>query len=78
MRYTFGSLRVVEGLDVFALPDHMKFLFCEIDVCQDILPFVLFAKQEFIRGGESKSATFANETNETDLAVWCLRHNLFQ
>ena len=54
---------------MFALPDHMESLFCDIHVCQDILPFVLFANEEFVLGGEGNSAALANETNEGHLAL---------
>ena len=54
---------------MFTLPDHMESLFSDIHVRQDILPFVRFAKEEFVLGGESKSATLANETNEGHLAL---------
>ena len=69
MGYTFGSSLVVEGLDGFALPDHKESLCCDIHICQDILPFVFFANQEFVLGGESNSAACANETNEGHLAL---------
>ena len=69
MGYTFGSSLVVEGLDVFALPDHMESLCCYIHICQDILPFVFFANQEFVLGGDGNSAALANETKEGHLAL---------
>ena len=69
MRYTFGSSRVVEGADVLALPDHVESLFGNIHKGHHILPFVLFAKEEFVLGSERKSATFANETNERHIAL---------
>ena len=69
MGYTFGSSAVIEGSDVFAFPDHVELVFSNIYVCQDIVPFVLFAKEEFVFGSEGKSATFANETNEGHLAL---------
>lgn len=69
MRYTFGLSMVVKGFDVFALPDHSGSLFCDIHDGQDILPFVLFAKEEFVLGREGNSATFANQTNEGHLAL---------
>ena len=69
MGYTFGSLGVVEGLDVLALPDHVESLFGEIHVCQNILPFVVFADQEFILGGESNSAALTNETAGREDAI---------
>ena len=69
MGYTFQPLGVVEGFEVFALPDHMKPLCCDIHVCQDILPFVFFANQEFVIRGERNSATLANKTNERDVAL---------
>ena len=69
MGYTFGSLGVVERFDVFALADHMEPLFGNIHICQDILPLVLFAKEEFVLGSESKSAALANEPNEGYLAL---------
>jgi hypothetical protein len=69
MGYTFGSLGVVEGLDVFALPDHVESLFGEIHVCQDILPFVLFANEEFVLGSAGNSAAFADQTNESYFAL---------
>ena len=53
---------VSEGTYVFALPDHVESLFCDIHVCHDILPFVLFANQEFVFGGEGNSAALANQT----------------
>jgi len=69
MGYTFRSLTVIEGADAFAFPNHVGFLFCDIHVGQDILPFVLFAKEEFVGDGESKSATPANEPNEGHVAL---------
>ena len=69
MGYTFGSSMVIEGSDVFTLPDHMQSLFGNIHVCQDILPFVFFANQEFVLGGKRNSAAFANEPNESHIAL---------
>ncbi len=69
MRYTSCRSMVVEGADVFALADHMELAFGHIHVCHDILPFVFFANQEFVFGGESNPATLANETNEGYLAL---------
>jgi hypothetical protein len=69
MGYTFGSSMVVEGADGFSLPEDVEFLFCDIYVCQDILPFIFFANEEFVLGGEGNSATLANETNEGHLAL---------
>lgn len=69
MGYTFGSSMVVEGSDLFTLPDHLESLFGNIHVCHDILPFVLFANEEFVLGGERNSAAFANEPNEGHFAL---------
>jgi hypothetical protein len=69
MRYTFGASAVVEGFEVFVSANHMEPLFSNIYVCHHILPSVLFANQEFILGGESDPATFANETNEGYVAL---------
>ena len=69
MGYTFGASMVVERSDVFALADHLKSLFSNIYICQDILPFVLFADEELVLGGESNPAARANETNEGHLAL---------
>lgn len=68
MGYTFGPSAVVEGLEVFALPDDVELLFGNIHVCQDIVPFVLFANEEFVLGSHGNPSTLANETNEGDLA----------
>ena len=59
---------VVEGLDAFALPEHMEVLFNYIYNCHDILPFVLFATEELVLGGHCYSAALADETNEGHLA----------
>ena len=69
MGYTFGRSAVVEELEVFALPEDIELLFGNIYVGQDILPFVLFANEEFVLGGERNSATLANETNEGYMAL---------
>ena len=69
MGYTFGPSAVVEELEVFALPEDIELLFGNIYVGQDILPFVLFAKEDFVGDGESKSATPANEPNEGHVAL---------
>ena len=69
MGYTFGRLAVVEGLEVFALADDVEFLFGNVHVCQDIMPFVLFANEEFVLGSHGNPATLANETNEGYLAL---------
>jgi hypothetical protein len=64
MGSTFGWLGVVERFDVFALADHLKSLFGNIYICHDILPFVLFADEELVLGGEGNPAALANETNK--------------
>ena len=64
-----GQSRVVEGLDVFALPNDVEPLLGDIHDCHDIVPFVLFANQELVPGGERNSAALANETNECDVAL---------
>ena len=69
MRYTFGWSMVVEGSDVFTLANHTESLFGNIHVSHHILPFVLFANQEFVLGGESNPAAFANEPNKGYLAL---------
>ena len=69
MRSTFGSSMVVEGTDVFALADDVELLFCNIYVCQDIVPLVLFANQEFVIGGHGDLAALANETDEGHVAL---------
>jgi len=69
MGHTFGSSLVVEGSDVFTLPDHTKSLFGDIHVRHNILPFVFFANQEFVFGSKRNSAAFANEPNESHIAL---------
>ena len=69
MRYTFSSSAVVEGSNVFALPDHMELLFCDVHDCGHILPLVLFANEEFVIGGEGNSAALADQTNEGHVAL---------
>jgi hypothetical protein len=68
MRYTFGRSMVVKRANVFALPEHLELLFGNIYICHHILPFILFANQEFVLGSESNPATLANEPKEGDLA----------
>lgn len=70
MRYTFGWLGVVESFDVFALADHMQPPFGNIHNSLHILPFVLFANEEFVLGGESNSAALANEPKEGHMALY--------
>ena len=69
MRYTLCLSTVVEGSDVFGLATHMEPLFGDIHVCNNILPIVPFANEEFVLGGEGHSAAFANETNEGHVAL---------
>ena len=54
---------------MFALADHLKSLFGNIYICHDIVPFVLFADEELVLGGEGNPAALANETNEGHLAL---------
>ena len=54
---------------MFALADHMELTLGNIHICHDILPFVFFANQEFVRGGEGNSAALANETKEGHVAL---------
>ena len=60
---------IVEGLDVFALPDHMQPPFGNIHNGLHILPLVLFANEEFVLGGEGNSAALANEPKEGHVAL---------
>jgi hypothetical protein len=69
MGYTFCCSAVGKGPNLFALADHMELAFGNVHVCHDILPFVFFANQEFVLGGESNPATLANETNEGYVAL---------
>ena len=69
MGYTFGGSTVVKRFDVSALVDHMELLVCNIHICHHVLPFVLFANEEFVLGGEGDAATFANETKESHVAL---------
>jgi hypothetical protein len=69
MRYTFGVSTIVKGPNLFTLADHIQFFSGNIYVCHDILPFVLFANEEFVLGSESNPAAFANETNEGYIAL---------
>ena len=54
---------------MFALPEHLQPPFGNIHNSLHVLPFVLFANQEFVLGGESDPAALANETKEGHLAL---------
>jgi len=76
MRYTFGASAVLEGFEVFALPDDVELLFGNLHNSHHVLPFVLFANQEFVLGGEDNPAAFADQTNEGHLALYQLKITL--
>jgi len=54
---------------VFSLADHTESFLGDLHDCPHILPFVLFANEELVIGGECNSAALANETNERHVAL---------
>ena len=69
IRYTLGSSMVVKRSNLFALADHIESFFGNIHDSHDVVPFVLFANEEFVFGGECNFAALANKPNERDVAL---------
>ena len=73
MRYTFCLSTIGEGLDVFALAKHIEFSFCDVHDGHHILPFVLFANEELVIGGERNSSALADQAKEGHVALYQLK-----